>query len=63
MLIELRGGILLSSEMIGQLEGVLDKEIVKSCVLEVLNLTKLRVPHSEMLCKSELIVEDIARGD
>ena len=41
----------------------LDKEIVKSCVLEVLNLTKLRVLHSEMLCKSELIVEDIARRD
>ena len=39
------------------------KEIVKCCVLEVLNLTKLRVPHSEMLCKSELIVEDIARRD
>ena len=45
------------------MEGVLDKEIVKSCVLEVLNLTELRVPHSEMLCKSELIVEDIARRD
>ena len=63
MLIELSGGISLSSKMIGKLEGVLDKEIVKSCVLEVLNLTKLRVPHSEMLCKSELIVEDIARRD
>ena len=63
MLTELRDGILLSSKMIGELEGVLDKEIVKSCVLEVLNLTKLRVPHSEMLCKSELIVEDIARRD
>ena len=37
--------------------------MVKSCVLEVLNLTKLRVSYSEMLCKSELIVEDIARGD
>ena len=49
--------------MIGELEGVLDKEIVQSCVLEVLNLTKSRVPHSEMLCKSELIVEDIARRD
>ena len=49
--------------MIGKLEGVLDKEIVKSCVLEMLNLTKLRVPHSEMLYKSELIVEDIARRD
>ena len=45
MLIKLRGGILLSSEMSGKLEGVLDKEIVKSCVLEVLNLTKLQVPH------------------
>ena len=45
------------------MEGVLDKEIVKSCVLEVLNLTKLRVPHSEMLYKSELTVEDIARQD
>ena len=31
------------------MEGVLDKKIVESCVLEVLNLTKLRVPHSEML--------------
>ena len=61
MLIELRGGILLSSKMIGKLEGVVEKEIVKSCVLEVLNLTKLQVPHSEMLCKSKLIVEDIAR--
>ena len=40
---------------------MLDKEIVKSCVLEVLNLTKLRAPHLEMLCKSELIVENIAR--
>ena len=59
--LELRGGILLSSKMIGKLEGVLDKETVKSCVLEVLNLTKLRVPHSETLCKAELIVEDIAR--
>ena len=49
--------------MIGELEGVLDKEIVQSCVLEVLNLTKSRVPRSEMLCKSELIVEDIARRD
>ena len=49
--------------MIGKLEGVLDKEIVKGCVLEVLNLTKLRVSHSEKLCKSELIVEDIARRD
>ena len=46
--------------MIGKLEGVLDKEIVKSCVLKVLNLTELQVPHSEMLCKSELIGEDIA---
>ena len=36
--------------MIGKLEGVLDKKVVKSCVLEVLNLTKLWVPHSEMLC-------------
>ena len=63
MLIELSGGISLSSKMIGKLEGVLNKEIVKSCVLEVLNLTKLWVPHSEMLCKSELIVEDIARRD
>ena len=44
-------------------KGVLDKEIAKSCVLEVLNLTKLRVPHSEMPCKSELIVEDIAGRD
>ena len=49
--------------MIGKLEGVLDKETVKSYVLEALNLTKLRVPHSEMLCKSELIVKDIARRD
>ena len=57
MLIELRGGVSLS------LEEVLDKEIVKSCVLEVLNLIKLQVPHSEMLCKSELIVENIARRD
>ena len=40
MLIELRGRISLSSKMI----GVLDKEIVKSRVLEVLDLTKLRVP-------------------
>ena len=63
MLIELRGGISLSSNVIGKLEGVLDKEIVKSCGLEALNLTKLRVPYSEMLCKSELIVEDIARRD
>ena len=39
MLIELRGGILLSLKTIGYLKGVLDKEIVKSCVLEVLNLT------------------------
>ena len=62
MLIELRGVISLSSKMIGKL-GVLDKEIVKSCVLKVLNLTKLWVPHSDMLCKSELIVEDIARRD
>ena len=45
------------------MEGVLDKEIVKSFVLEVLNLTKLRVLHLEMLCKSELIVEEIARQD
>ena len=43
------------------MEGVLDKEIVKSCVLEVLNLTKLRVSHSEILYRSELIVEDISR--
>ena len=63
MLIELRGGIPLFSKMTGKLEGVLHKEIVKSCVLGVLNLTKLRVPYSEMLCKSELIVEDIARRD
>ena len=63
MLIELRGGISLSSKMTGKLEGILDKEIVRSCVLEVLDLTKLRVPHSEMLYKSELIVEDIARRD
>ena len=34
----------LSSKMIGKLEGELNKEIVKSCVLEVLNLTKLWVP-------------------
>ena len=61
MPIELRGGISLCSKMIGQLEGVIDIEIVKSCVFEVLNLTKLWVPHLEMLCKSELIVEDIAR--
>ena len=54
---------MLSSKTIGKLEGVLDKEIAKSCVLEVLNLTKLRVYHSEMLCKSELIVEDIRRQD
>ena len=40
MLIKLRGGISLSSKMIGKLEGVLDKEIVQRCVLEVLNLTK-----------------------
>ena len=60
MLIELRDGILLSSKMVGKLEGVLDKGIVKCCVSEVLNLTKLQVPHSEMLCKSELIVEDIS---
>ena len=40
MLIELRGGISLSSKMTGKLEGVLDKEIVRSCVLEVSNLTK-----------------------
>ena len=63
MLIELRGGISLSSKMTGKLEGVLDKEIVKSCVLEVLNLTKLQVPYLEMLCKSELIVENIVRRD
>ena len=61
MSIELRGGISLSSKMIGLLKGVLDKEIVKSCVLDMLNLIKLQVPHSEMLCKSELIVKDIAR--
>ena len=62
MLIELRGEICsLSSKIIGQLEGELDKEIVKSHVSEVLNLTKLWFPHWEMLCKSELIVEDIAR--
>ena len=29
----------------------------------MLNSTKLRVPHLEMLCKSELIVEDMAWGD
>ena len=63
MLIELRGGISLFSKMTGKLGGVLDKETIKSCVLEVLNLTKLQVPHSEMLCKSELVVEDIARRD
>ena len=63
MLTKLRCGISLFSKMLGKLEGVLDKEIVKSCVLDVLNLTKLRAPHSEMLCKSELIVEDIARRD
>ena len=63
MLIELRGRISLSSKMIGKLEGELNKEIVKSYILEILNLTELRVPHLEMLCKSELIVEDIARRD
>ena len=63
MLIELRGEISPSSKITGLLKGVLDKEIVKSFVLEVLNLTKLRVPHSEMLCKSELIVEDIAQRE
>ena len=63
MLMELIGEISLSSKTIGWLEEVLDKDIVKSCVLEVLNLTKLRVPHSEMLCKSELIIEDIAKRD
>ena len=41
MITELRGKISLSSKRIGQLEGVLYKEIVKSCVLVVLNLTKL----------------------
>ena len=49
MLTELRDGISLSSKMIGKLEGISDKGIVKSCVLEVLNITRLRVPHSEML--------------
>ena len=49
--------------MTEKLEGLLDKEIVTNCVFEVLNLTKLRVPHSEMLYKSELIVEDITRRD
>ena len=65
MLIELRSKISLSSETIGLLEGVLDrrKKKVKSCALEVLDLTKLLVPHPEMLCKSELIVKDIARRD
>ena len=42
MLTDLRGGIFLSSKMIGQLEEVLDKYIVKSCVLGVLNLPKLQ---------------------
>ena len=49
MLIELKDGISLSSKVIGYLEGVLEKEIFKSCVLQVLDLTKLQVPHSEML--------------
>ena len=63
MLTELRRKISLSSKRTGRLEGVLDKEIVKSCALEVLNLTKLQAAQSEMLCNSELIVEDIAIRD
>ena len=59
MLTELRGKNSLSSKRIGLLEELLDKEIVKGCVMEVLNLTKYQVPQSEILSKSELIVEDI----
>ena len=63
LLIELRSKISLSSKRIGWLEGVLHKETANSFVSEVLNLTKLWDPHSEIFLKSELIVEDVANQD
>ena len=49
----------LSSKRIGWLEGVLDKESVKICFLEVSNLTKKKqVLDLKMLCNSKLIVEE-----
>ena len=36
---------------------MVDREIGRNCVLEALNLTKFWEPHSDILSRSELIVE------
>ena len=55
----------LSSKRIGWLEGVLHKESVKICFLEVSNLTKKKkqVLDLKMLCNSKLIVEETESQD
>ena len=53
ILIELRGSISLSSKVRTISGGVEEREMGINCVLEALKLTRLSVPHWEMLTKSE----------
>ena len=60
---EERGGISLFSKLIIQSEGVVERDIGRSCVLEALNFTRFCKPQLEILSRSVLIAEDKATRD